>query len=51
MKRMTMNGNGQVVVAGVAGHKSGRGRGLVGPRFSRCLRRVAAGCGDLYSYR
>lgn len=47
MKRMTLNGKGQVVAAGGRASKSGRGRGLAAPRFSRCLRRVAAGGGGL----
>ncbi len=37
-----MNGNGQVVPASSRASQLGRGRGIVTPRVSRCLRRVAA---------
>ena len=42
MKRATVNGNGQVVAAGNQASKPGHGRSFATPRFSRCLRQVAA---------
>ena len=41
-KERTVKGNCQVVPAGNGGGKPGRGRGLLGPRFSRRLRQLAA---------